>query len=94
MSGKVIELFENKEPKDQEDQEPKDQKLFVVRLYDGFDNQWIDVSKPVPKAEADRILAKHTKNGTEKTCYRDIDYYAIFPADTKMLYSDGFGATD
>ena len=29
--------------------------LFVVRFYDGFDNQWMDVSAEVSKIEADRI---------------------------------------
>lgn len=60
--------------------------LFVVRLYDGFDNCWMDVSKPVSKEEADRIWNKHTDNGTKKKSYSDIDYYAVFPAETKMLF--------
>ncbi len=51
---------------------------FVVRLYDGFDNEWVDVSKEVPWEEANRIWNEKTKNGTEKTKYGDIDYYAIF----------------
>lgn len=58
---------------------------FIVRLYDGFDNVWIDVSKPVSKKEADKIWNENTKNGTEKTKYEDIDYFHIFPADTTML---------
>lgn len=65
--------------------------LFVVRLYDGFDNQWIDISRPVSKEEADKILAEKTHNGTTQTKYSDIDYYAIFPANTQMIYSNGFG---
>jgi hypothetical protein len=64
---------------------------FIVRLYDGFDNQWMDISKPVSKEEAQKIWAENTNGGTKNTKYSDIDYYAIFPADTKMLYSDGFG---
>lgn len=62
--------------------------LFVVRLYDGFDNIWMDVSKPVTKAEADKIWAEKTGNGTHHSKYADIDYYRVFPADTVMLYSD------
>ena len=62
--------------------------LFVVRLYDGFDNLWIDVSKPVPRDEAERILAEKTDNGTRKTSFSDIDYYRIFEADTTMFFSD------
>ena len=63
-------------------------KLFVVRLYDGFDNEWFDVTdKPVTRLEATKILAEKTNNGTEKTSFDDIDYYDIFPADTTMKYS-------
>lgn len=61
--------------------------LFVVRLYDGFDNEWMDVSKPVSKEEATKIWNEKTKNGTQNTKYDDIDYYHIYPADTRMLYS-------
>lgn len=61
--------------------------LYIVRLYDGFDNIWIDVSKPVTKEEANRIYAEKTNNGTKMTSYQNIDYYRIFPADTTMLYS-------
>ena len=56
---------------------PESEKLFVVRLYDGFDNEWMDVSKKVSKTEAKRIWNEKTKNGTEKTCYDDIDYFKI-----------------
>lgn len=64
---------------------------FIVRLYDGFDNQWCDVTGPVSKEEADRIYDKETNNGTKATNFSDIDYYRIFPAGTKMMFSDGFG---
>ena len=60
---------------------------YIVRLYDGFDNEWIDVSEPVSKTEAEKILAEKTGNGTKNTCFNDIDYYSIFPADTVMFYS-------
>ena len=53
---------------------------FIVRLYDGFDNEWIDVSSP-----------NKTKNGAEKTKFNDIDYYDIFPADTIMYFSSPEG---
>ncbi len=62
-------------------------KLFVVRLYDGFDNEWMDVSSPVSKEEAEKILAEKTDNGKKNTTFDDIDYYCIFPADTTMLFS-------
>lgn len=62
------------------------EKLYIVRLYDGFDNEWMDVSKPLSKVEADKVLAEKTENGTKNTTYNHIDYYSIFPADTVMLY--------
>ena len=62
---------------------------FIVRLWDSFDG-WIDVTGPVPKAEADRVWNERTNNGTCKTKYADGDYYAIFPADTRMLMTPEF----
>lgn len=56
-----------------------------MRLYDGFDNAWCDVSGPLSREEADKVWLEKTKNGTEKTKYDDIDYYRVFPADTVML---------
>ena len=63
------------------------EELFIVRLYDGFDNIWIDVSEPVSRTEAEEIWNKETKNGTKNTKFEDLDYYSIFPADTVMMYS-------
>ncbi len=63
---------------------------FVVRLYDGMDEEWMDVSQPVDRATADRILAEKTEGGTKNTKYDDIDYYRIFPADTQMLFVNGW----
>jgi hypothetical protein len=60
---------------------------YIVRLYDGFDNEWIDVSEPVSKEEAEKIWNEKTNNGTRKTKFDDIDYYKIFPEDTIMFYS-------
>ena len=64
---------------------------FIVRLYDGFDNEWIDISKPISKEEAKELWNKRTEDGTENTCFADIDYYEIFPADTIMRYSSKEG---
>jgi hypothetical protein len=63
--------------------------LFVVRLWDGMDGEWMDVSGPVSKEEADKIWNEETKNGTHAASYNDIDYYRVFPADTRMIYSGG-----
>lgn len=58
---------------------------FTVRVYDGMDRCWCDVVAGVDLAFALRCWCERTKNGTEKTCYDHIDYYKIFPADTRML---------
>ena len=65
----------------------KPKELFVVRLFDGFDGLWIDITKPVSKAAAQKEWDKRTEKGTKNTKFGDIDYYAIFPADTKMHFS-------
>lgn len=70
---------------------PKGDK-FIVRLYDGFDNQWIDVSDILSWEDAKAFWDEKTENGTKKTKYSDIDYYDIFSANTTMLYADGYGA--
>ena len=62
-------------------------KLFVVRLFDGFDNIWIDVTESVSREEAERIWNDRTKNGTKNINFDEIDYYKIFEADTKMVWS-------
>ena len=60
--------------------------LYVLRLYDGFENHWIDITKPIPYEEALARWNKETKNGTRQTCYGDNDYYDIFPANTRMVF--------
>ena len=59
-------------------------KLYIVRLYDGFDNKWMDISEEMSHDKALKFLNKKTNNGTQNTSYDDIDYYKIFPADTVM----------
>lgn len=59
---------------------------FTLRVWDGMDGCWCDCET------GDKITvlthwAERTRNGTEKTKFADIDYYAIFPADTRMLWS-------
>ena len=54
------------------------EELWVVRLFDGFDNEWMDITEPVSKTEADRVWNERTKNGTEKVDFNDIDYYKKF----------------
>ncbi len=60
--------------------------LYVVRVYDGFDYCWTDVTRPVPLDEAKKVWNERTKDGTQNTKYADIDYYKIFPAGTRMCF--------
>lgn len=64
---------------------------FTVRLWDGMDGVWCDLPEAtnVDLAFALRVWCEQTKNGTEKTSYGGIDYFAIFAADRTMLYSGG-----
>ena len=65
------------------------EKLFIVRCYTGWEG-WIDIGGPVSKDEAQKVWDKHTKNGTVATKYSDGDYFSIFPAKTRMLYTPDF----
>lgn len=58
--------------------------LYIVRLYDGFDDEWMDVSVPLPYDEAVELCKTKNRNrrgsaGKETGSYSDIDYYKVFP---------------
>ena len=38
---------------------------------------------------AEKVWNEHTQNGTKSTKFEHIDYYKIFPADTKMQWVSG-----
>jgi hypothetical protein len=59
---------------------------WIVRLYDHFDG-WMDITGPVDIITAQRIWDEKTGFGQMYSSYQDGDYYKIFPANTKMLYS-------
>lgn len=61
--------------------------LFIVRLYDGFDNIWMDVSKELSFEEAMKTWREKTEDGMKNYEYDHIDYYEVFPSDTRMIYS-------
>tara|TARA_Y100000310_G_C20505310_1_gene726110 strand:+ start:511 stop:843 length:333 start_codon:yes stop_codon:yes gene_type:complete len=46
---------------------------FVVRLYDGFDRLWMDVTGPLSHKDATVKWLAETQGGTKNTCYEDID---------------------
>ena len=64
-------------------------KLWIVRLFDRLDD-WIDVTGPLTREEAERVWNKETNNGKKLTKYEDGDYYDIFPADTRMVVTPEF----
>lgn len=62
--------------------------LFTVRLWDGMDGCWTDLSEAtgVPAEAALLIWNKRTDDGTKKVSFKEIDYFRIFPADTRMTW--------
>ncbi len=73
--------------------------LYVVRLWDGFDGEWMDVSGPLSKDDAETLAGDKNAArigsgaGNRNGNYNEIDYYKAFPADTKMLFADGNSQT-
>lgn len=59
--------------------------LYIVRQYDGMEGRWLDVTKEIPHEEAERAWQRFTANGSRNTKYEDIDYYRVFPANTRMI---------
>lgn len=81
---KLVELISLKEP----ERRPSPSGLYVVRLYDGMDYAWMDVSGKLSWEDAVAVWNEKTDGGTSKVCFGDIDYYAVFPAESRMLYSE------
>jgi hypothetical protein len=64
---------------------------FVVRLWDGMDGCWTDCTGDVGRDEALRGWAERTDGGTHRVSYSEIDYFAIFPGGTRMLWDGSEG---
>ncbi len=64
---------------------------FIVRQWDGMDGCWTDCTGEVSRDEALRVWADYTQQGTKRVAYKEIDYYAIFPGGTCMLYDGSEG---
>jgi len=56
----------------------------ILRLYDWLDG-WVDTTGEIQRDEAVRLWNERTYNGTRMACYEHGDYFAIFPAGTRML---------
>lgn len=74
-------------------------KTFIVRLWDGWDGEWMDVSEPLPYLEARELAGNNNAGrggqlaGKREGNFNDGDYYAVFESDTKMVFSDGNSQT-
>lgn len=68
---------------------PAKPQKYVVRLWDMLDG-WIDISKPLSQAAAQKLWNQKTNYGKRNTKFEDGDYYAIYPANTKMLVTPEF----
>ena len=64
---------------------------YVVRVFDGMDGCWTNCTGEVGRDEALRYWASRTDVGMHHASYSEIDYYRIFPADTRMLYDGSEG---
>jgi len=64
---------------------------FVVRLWDGMDGCWTDCTGEVGRDEALRVWVEKTDGGARGVSYAEIDYYAIFPGGTRMLWDGSEG---
>ena len=69
-------------------------KRYTVRQWDGMDMCWSDVAVDKTPLAALEEWDRRTKGGTERFRFDQIDYYAIFPAETKMLYDDSSPMSD
>jgi len=65
--------------------------IFVVRVWDGMDGCWTDCTRNVNREEALRTWASRTDGGARHIAYDEIDYYAIFPGGTHMLWDGSEG---
>jgi hypothetical protein len=63
---------------------------FTLRLWDGMDGCWCDCVA----GDAQEVLKawhERTRDGTEKTSFNDIDYFKIFPAESRMHWDGSEG---
>jgi hypothetical protein len=65
--------------------------LWVVRLWDGFDGIWMDVSEPMSEEAAKELAGDKNEQrlgsgaGNREGSYNEIDYYKAVPCAMKMF---------
>jgi hypothetical protein len=85
-SGSVpVKVLEDLLRQDEPFQRDSENGLYVLRLYDGYEHRWFDETKAVSWDEALALWKEKTKNGMERACYDDGQYFDIFPAETRMI---------
>ena len=65
-------------------------KPVTLRVWDGVDGCWTDCMT----GDAAKVLREwyqKTDGGTKNVSFNEIDYYRVFPADTKMVWDGGPG---
>lgn len=78
---------------------PVPEVLYIVRHWDGFDGEWIDIGEPMTKELAEKEAGDRNEKrvgsgaGNRRGNYNEIDYFKAFPADTKMHFSEGLSQT-
>ncbi len=60
---------------------------FIVRLWDGMDGAWSDVTGAISAEEALQVWSDRTNRGKKMVSFNDIDYFRIFHFDTRMKWS-------
>lgn len=72
---------------------------WIVRHWDGFDGDWIDVSKEMSEEDAKKLAGDKNEArigsgaGNRNGNYSEIDYFKAFPANTRMHFSEGRSQT-
>jgi hypothetical protein len=66
---------------------------FIVRQFDGMDGCWCDLPEAtnVTGEVALRAWSAKTERGTKRVRFDEIDYYRIFPSDTRMKWDGSEG---
>jgi hypothetical protein len=66
---------------------------FTVRVWDGMDGCWSDCHEATGVSGPEALLAwmERTESGTKRVSFNEIDYYKIFPSDTRMHWNGAEG---
>lgn len=64
---------------------------WIVRIWDGMDGCWSDVTEETTAEEALKVWFEKTGGGNHNWRFADIDYYRIFPAETRMIWDGEAG---